>query len=74
MWDGVVDTVGGKILAKTIAQTNSNGIVAACGNANTNELNTNVMPFIIRGVKLWGINSVTVVLKEENFYGTKLEN
>ena len=34
LWDGVVDTVGGKILANAIAQTRANGIVAACGNAN----------------------------------------
>jgi putative quinone oxidoreductase, YhdH/YhfP family len=40
LWDGVVDTVGGKILANAIAQTKSNGIIAVCGNANSNELNT----------------------------------
>ena len=33
LWDGVVDTVGGKILANAIAQTRSNGIIAVCGNA-----------------------------------------
>ena len=42
-----------------LAQTRDNGIVAACGNASDYKLNTTVMPFIIRGVKLWGINSVT---------------
>ena len=59
LWDGVVDTVGGKILANALAQTRDNGIVAACGNASDYILYTTVMPFIIRGVKLWGINSVT---------------
>ena len=53
LWDGVVDTVGGKILANAIVQTNPNGIIAVCGNANTNELNTSVIPFMLRGIKLW---------------------
>ena len=52
LWDGVVDTVGGNILANAISQTKQNGIVAACGNASGIKLNTSVMPFIIRGVKL----------------------
>ena len=54
LWDGVVDTVGGKILANALAQTRDNGIVAACGNASDYKLNTTVMPFIIRGVKALG--------------------
>ena len=60
LWDGAVDTVGGQVLANVLAQTKEAGIVAACGNAADIKLNTTVMPFIIRGVKLWGINSVTV--------------
>ncbi len=67
LWDGVVDTVGGKILANALAQTRDNGIVAACGNASDYKLNTTVMPFIIRGVKLWGINSVTASIKRREF-------
>ena len=47
LWDGVVDTVGGKILANAIAQTRPNGIIAVCGNANSNELNTNLLPFML---------------------------
>ena len=51
---------------KNLAQTNPNGIVAACGNAGGIKINTNVMPFIIRGVKLWGIDpSVTSVKRKE---------
>ena len=57
LWDGVVDTVGGKILANAIVQTKSNGIIAVCGNANNNELNTSVIPFMLRGIKLWGMDS-----------------
>ncbi len=57
IWDGVVDTVGGSALTKIFAQTKPTGIVAACGNAGGIKINTTVMPFIIRGVKLWGIDS-----------------
>ena len=59
LWDGAVDTVGGKVLENILSQTKDAGIVASCGNAADIKLNTTVMPFIIRGVKLWGINSVT---------------
>ncbi len=67
LWDGAVDTVGGNILANVLAQTNETGIVAACGNAADIKLNTTVMPFIIRGVKLWGINSVNASIKRRTF-------
>ena len=73
LWDGVVDTVGGKILANAIVQTNSNGIIAVCGNANTNELNTNVIPFMLRGIKLWGMDSANCSIKRENLFGVKLQ-
>ena len=67
LWDGAVDTVGGKVLENILAQTKESGIVAACGNAADIKLNTTVMPFIIRGVKLWGINSVNASIKRRNF-------
>ena len=67
LWDGVVDTVGGNVLANVISQTRPNGIVAACGNAGGIKLNTSVMPFIIRGVKLWGIDSVMISKKRRDF-------
>ena len=66
-WDGAVDTVGGKVLENILAQTKDAGIVAACGNAADIKLNTTVMPFIIRGVKLWGINSVNASIKRRQF-------
>ena len=74
LWDGVVDTVGGKILANALAQTRDNGIVAACGNASDYKWNTTVMPFIIRGVKLWGINSVTASIKRREFVWKEVNN
>ena len=67
LWDGVVDTVGGKILANSIVQTNSNGIIAVCGNASTNELNTNVIPFMLRGIKLWGMDSANCSIRRREF-------
>jgi len=67
LWDGAVDTVGGKVLENILSQTKDAGIVSACGNAADIKLNTTVMPFIIRGVKLWGINSVTASIKRRQF-------
>ena len=67
LWDGVVDTVGGKILANAIVQTKSNGIIAVCGNANNNELNTSVIPFMLRGIKLWGMDSANCSILRRKF-------
>ena len=67
LWDGAVDSVGGQVLANVLAQTKEAGIVASCGNAADIKLNTTVMPFIIRGVKLWGINSVNTSIKRREF-------
>ncbi len=74
LWDGVVDTVGGIVLANAISQTKHSGIVAACGNAANIKLNTTVMPFIIRGVKLWGIDSVMISNKRREFIWSQVEN
>ena len=74
LWDGVVDTVGGNILSNVISQTKPNGIVAACGNAGGIKLNTSVMPFIIRGVKLWGIDSVMISKKRREFIWSQVKN
>ena len=67
LWDGAVDTVGGKVLENILATTKDSGIVAACGNAADIKLNTTVMPFIKRGVKLWGINSVNASIQRRQF-------
>jgi len=56
-WAGVVDTVGGDILATAIKSTKYGGVVTCCGNVASHELNTNVYPFILRGVSLIGIDS-----------------
>ena len=54
-------------MANILSHVKPNGIVAACGNASSIKLNTTVMPFIIRGVKLWGIDSVSVSIKRREF-------
>ena len=74
LWDGVVDTVGGESLAKILAQTKPTGIVAACGMAGGIKLNTSVMPFIIRGVKLWGIDSSASSIKRREFAWNEAKN
>ncbi len=66
-WDGAVDTVGGKVLENILSQAKEGSIVSACGNAADIKLNTTVMPFIIRGVKLWGINSVNASIARRQF-------
>jgi len=58
-WAGVVDSVGSHTLANACAQTQANGVVAACGLAQGMDFPATVAPFILRGVTLAGINSVT---------------
>lgn len=58
-WAGAVDAVGGQTLASVIAQLERHGSVAALGNAAGNDLRTSVLPFILRGVNLLGIDSNT---------------
>ena len=61
-WAGVVDAVGSHTLANALAQTRYGGVVAACGLAQGMDLPTSVMPFILRGVTLVGIDSVMAPL------------
>lgn len=61
-WAGVVDAVGSHTLANALAQTRYGGVVAACGLAQGADLPTTVMPFILRGVTLAGIDSVMAPL------------
>ena len=57
-WAGVVDCVGGDMLAHTLKTTNYGGAVACCGLVASAGLNTTVLPFILRGITLYGIDSV----------------
>ena len=62
-WAGVVDAVGSHTLANALAQTRYGGVVVACGLAQGMDLPTTVMPFILRGVTLAGIDSVMAPLQ-----------
>ena len=57
-WAGAVDSTGGEILSNLISAVDFEGPVACCGNAAGIKLSTTVIPLIIRGIKLLGINSV----------------
>jgi len=61
-WAAVVDPVGSHTLANALAQTRYGGVVAACGLAQGADLPTTVMPFILRGVTLAGVDSVMAPL------------
>ena len=61
-WAAVVDAVGSYTLANALAQTRYGGVVAACGLAQGMDLPASVAPFILRGVTLAGIDSVSAPL------------
>ena len=58
LWAGAIDTTGSHLLAHLLAQTRYNGTVAACGLAAGSDLPSSVMPFILRNVRLQGVDSV----------------
>ncbi len=58
-WAGAIDTVGGKVLARMLAEMSYGGTVAATGLTGGSELNTTVMPFILRAIKLVGVEVTT---------------
>jgi acrylyl-CoA reductase (NADPH) len=59
-WAACVDAVGGPTLAHVLAETRYGGSVAACGNTAGNDLPVSVLPFILRSVRLLGVDSVSV--------------
>ncbi len=72
-WIAAIDTVGGKTLANIFSTTKSDGAVAACGMVQGIDFSTTVAPFILRGITLYGINSVTISYEQrveawENIY------
>lgn len=56
-WAGAIETVGGSLLDAVLRQTQDKGAIACCGNILGKELQTNVYPFILRGISLLGIDS-----------------
>ena len=71
-WAGVVDTVGGEMLATAIKSTRQRGVVTTCGNVASHELNINVYPFILRGVTLVGIDSASCPMKRRRLVWEKM--
>jgi acrylyl-CoA reductase (NADPH) len=71
-WAGVVDTVGGNILATALKTAKHGGLVTACGNAMSADLNVNVFPFILRGVSLLGVDSVEIPMRSRQMAWSKL--
>lgn len=65
-WMGAIDTLGGKILSNILASMNYGGIVISTGNALSNDLPTTVLPFILRKIKLVGIDSVYAPISYRN--------
>jgi acrylyl-CoA reductase (NADPH) len=57
-WAGAIDTVGGDTLVNLLKAMQYHGVVAACGLAGSSSLNGTVFPFILRGVRLIGVDSV----------------
>jgi acrylyl-CoA reductase (NADPH) len=71
-WAGVVDTVGGNILATAIKSTHPWGTVTTCGMVASPDLPLTVFPFILRGIKLIGINSQSCPMKHRQFIWKRL--
>lgn len=66
-WASVIDTVGGNTLATALKTTKYGGCVTCCGNVDSDEFSSSVYPFILRGISLFGIDSVQcpMLLREE---------
>jgi len=71
-WAGAIDSVGSHTLANICASIKYGGTVAACGLAQGFDLPTTVMPFILRGVTLAGVDSVYCPLKDRNIVWERL--
>ncbi len=71
-WSAVIDSVGGETLACAISQTKYNGVVAACGLAGGFDLPATVMPFILRNVRLQGVDSVMAPMNQRELAWQRL--
>ncbi len=73
-WAGVIDTVGGNVLATAIKTTHYDGVVTACGNAGGVSFSSSVFPFILKGVTLCGVDSVEYPMGERLKLWDKMAN
>ena len=72
-WGGCVDAVGGSTLAHVLTEMSYGSSVAACGLAGGNDLDTTVIPFLLRGVNLLGIDSVMCPIAERQRAWARLD-
>lgn len=73
-FDFVLDTVGGDIASVVIPQISYGGSMSMCGNAGGIKLTSTVLPFILRGINLLGIDSVNVPIKDRGYIWDKIAN
>ncbi len=73
-YDAVIDAVGGNILAEALKVIKYDGVATCCGLTSSFELNTNVFPFILRGVRLIGIDSVECKKEKKAAAWKKISN
>lgn len=73
-WAGVIDTVGGNVLSTAIKSTNYGGSVTCCGNVGGADFCSSVYPFILKGVTLYGIDSVECPMNLRKLIWDKLSD
>lgn len=73
LWAGAIDVAGGNTLANVISQMKYGSAVAACGLAESMDLPTSVAPFILRGITLYGVDSVMVSIEKRQQAWSRLE-
>ncbi|MFJ5764563.1 YhdH/YhfP family quinone oxidoreductase [Lysinibacillus sp. NPDC093210] len=73
-FDFVLDTVGGEIASVLIPQISYGGSMSMCGNAGGIKLTSTVLPFILRGINLLGIDSVNVPIENRSYIWKKIAN
>lgn len=72
IYAGAIDTVGGNVLSTAIKLLKYNGVITTCGNVAGASFESSVYPFIIRGVTLYGVDSVQINSSEREFLWNKL--
>lgn len=72
VYAGAVDVAGGDTLAEILKSIQYGGSVACCGLVDSTSLNTTVLPFILRGVNLLGVDSVELPLEEKRSVWAKM--
>jgi acrylyl-CoA reductase (NADPH) len=73
-YDFILDTVGGEVASKLIPYIAYGGSMSMCGNAGGMKLTSTVLPFILRGINLLGIDSVNVPIQKRGFIWEKISN